>query len=64
MAATNRVSSPVVCEHPDCTEDSCGVAIQGAEVCIEHIERAMQKAFAPARVLEDMLAAPVEGEDE
>lgn len=43
------------CVHPDCTDDSIGGSINGAEVCIEHIDWAMGKAFAPVHELQDLL---------
>lgn len=48
------------CVHPDCEKESSGASINGAEVCLEHIEWAMGKAFAPVRQLIDVLNAPVE----
>jgi hypothetical protein len=43
------------CIHPGCEKESSGASINGAEVCLEHIDWAMGKAFAPIRQLEDIL---------
>ena len=45
----------MICVHPECEEESCGAEINGAAVCIEHIDWAMGRAFAPVRKLEEVL---------
>ena len=48
------------CVHPLCEQETDGTVINDRNVCQDHIDWAMSRAFAPARVLEDMLDAPVE----
>ncbi len=43
------------CDHPDCTKETFGGSINGAQVCMDHIEWAMGKAFAPIHRLEEIL---------
>lgn len=45
----------MICEHPDCENDEFGGSINGVHVCMNHIEWAMGRAFAPIRQLEEIL---------
>lgn len=48
----------LACSYPDCHEHSCGVSIQGREVCKDHIDWAMKSAFAQFKEgLKDIISA-------
>ena len=43
------------CSHPECDNEATGGEINGAAICIEHIEWAMGKAFQPVHELRKLL---------
>ena len=48
-------AAPRKCDHPDCELDATGCEINGGWPCINHIDWAMERAFAPVRTLAEAL---------